>query len=152
MGAAEYNFDYFTDNGPVTPRVSKSPRVKKYREGVRWASSVAVAALTLAMVCSLIYGKAQVNELNSELQKTSASLKAAQDNYNYLSSQLDQRSGLQDLQQWASQRGMVKLNKNQITYLRLETQSRIELPKSGAEKLLDDMNTGMLSLFDLLAP
>ena len=46
----------------------------------------------------------------------------------------------------------MKLNKNQITYLRLETQSRIELPKSGAEKLLDDMNTGMLSLFDLLAP
>lgn len=152
MGAAVYNFDYFTDDGPVTPRVTKSPRVKKYREGVRWASCVAVAALTLAMACSLIYGKAQVNELNSDLQKTTSSLKAAQDNYNYLSSQLDQRSGLQDLQQWASQRGMVKLNKNQITYLRLETESRIELPKSGAEKLLDDVNTGMLSLFDLLAP
>ncbi len=150
--AHQYNFDRFEDHVQVTPSRRKRTRAGRYAAGMRWMSKVAAAAVMLAMVCSLIYSQAQVTELTGDVQNTQADLENARSTYAYLSGQLDERSSLNNIEAQAAALGLVKMDRSQISYVTLQTESRIELPESEAEKLFEEMNTGMLSIFEYLVP
>lgn len=151
-GQAAYEFERFAPPEREPVRVAKNKNVKKRAGNLRWMSKIAVAAVILAMVCSLIYSKAQVTELMGEIQATQTELEQARSTYNYLSSELDERSSLNNIEQQATALGLMKMDKNQITYVQLGAAGRIELRESGTQKVMDGMSAGLLSLFDYLAP
>lgn len=150
--AHQYNFDHFEDHVQVTPRRRQRTRVSRYAAGMRWISKIAAAALMLAMVLSLLLSQAQVTELTGDVQSTQADLENARSTYAYLSGQLDERSSLNNIEAQAVALGLVKMDRSQISYVTLQTESRIELPESEAGKLFEEMNTGMLSIFEYLVP
>ena len=113
---------------------------------MKWASKVAVGAVLLAMTCSLLYSQAQVTELTGDIQAQQRELQAARSTYNYLSGVLDQRSSLNNLEAQAQALGLMKLERSQLTYITLETQSRIELPQSNARQLFSGLSDRLMNV------
>lgn len=147
--AKQYDFERFQPR-TQTPSVRVVPGKKKkadrYADKMKWMSRVSVGAVLLAMTCSLLYSQAQVTELTGDIQAHERQLEAAKSTYNYLSGQLDQRSSLNNLESQAQALGLMKLEKNQLTYVTLETQSRIELPESNSQKMITGLSAKIMYL------
>ena len=147
--AKQYDFERFQPR-TATPGVrvvkGKKRKVNRYADRMKWASKVAVGAVLLAMTCSLLYSQAQVTELTGDIQAQQRELQAARSTYNYLSGVLDQRSSLNNLEAQAQALGLMKLERSQLTYITLETQSRIELPQSNARQLFSRLSDRLMTV------
>ncbi len=145
--AKQYDFERFETRTSPSVRVVRGKKpVNKYADKMKWMSKVSVGAVVLAMTCSLLYSQAQVTELTGDIQARRRDLESAKSTYNYLSSVMDERSSLNNLEAQAQALGLMKLERNQLTYVTLETESRIELPQSDAQRVLNGLNAKMLNV------
>ncbi len=146
--ARQYDFERFETRTKPSVRVVQGKKpVNKYADKMRWMSKISVGAVVLAMTCSLLYSQAQVTELTGDIQSRKRDLESAKSTYNYLSSVMDERSSLNNLEAQAQALGLMKLERNQLTYVTLETESRIELPQSNAQQVLNGLNAKMMNVF-----
>ena len=52
----------------------------------------------------------------------------------------------------AGELGLVKVDRSQVTYFSLESESVINRPETAAQKITEFLNTGLLSLMEYLNP
>jgi len=150
-----YQYDLWQERG--APR---QPQLKVNRGGATRAGldlelvkRVALTALMLALVCSVLYSQAQLSELTMDVQNYQAQLKEEQNTYNYLSGELNSKTNMKNVEEVASgQLGLVKLDPTQVTYFTLEGESKVDKPESGTQKLAGWFESGLLSLMENLDP
>lgn len=150
--------------GQTAPKVERpQPRVRVVRGGRhglnrvrRLAASmlqVLAVALLLGLIVSVVYSQAKITELNGQINDTRTQLTAAQSEYDYLSTQMNNITSRTSLQQVAEgELGLVPADPSQITYVQLESESVIQKKAGTAQLLLDDVGAAALSLLDSLNP
>lgn len=150
--------------GQTAPRVERpQPRVQVVRGGRhglnrvrRLATStlqVLAIALLLGLVVSVVYSQAKITELNGQINDARTQLTAAQSEYDYLSTQMNNITSRTSLQQVAEgELGLVPADPSQITYVQLENESVIEKKSGTAQVLLDDVRMAALNLLGSLDP
>lgn len=126
---------------------------RKLKRRLSALRSTAVVVVLLGLVWGMLYSQASLTEVGKDIQKTQKELVAARSEYDYLSSVLDNKTSVQNVEEIArTQLGLVKLDKSQIIYTALEEESVITVPDSGFGRLIEEIKGGLLSLGDYLDP
>lgn len=114
---------------------------------------VLACALVLGLTVSLLWSYASLNELTLDVQFTQNELAEARSEYDYLSSELSSRSNLKTVEEIAgSQLGLMKIDKNQITYITLEEENVVSRPESGSARMLNFLQCLGLNIAETLKP
>lgn len=133
-------------------RVAKGNKLRTVRAAWNQMTAIAVGGVLLALLCSLLYSQARLTALTADIQQYQRQLSSAQNEYDYLSSTLDQITTEKNVEQVAAQLGMMKLDPSQITYMLLEQQSQITLPENSVDHLTQSISEKALSLMSYLNP
>lgn len=139
----------------------KAPRLEVRRgNGRRKAAALRTAvkravagAVMLVLVCAVIYSNVQLTELTGQIQEQEALLVKASSWNSYLTSELDSKTNMRNVEEIATGRlGMIKADPSQITYITLDEEGTIDRPASGVQKLVGMLQAGILSLMDRVDP
>lgn len=128
-------------------------RKKASRLNLQTVKTVAVAVVMAALVVGFLYSQATITELTVDIQNVQSDLVNEQSTYNYLSGVLDSKTSLRNVEQIAAgELGLVKVDRSQVTYFSLESESVINRPETAAQKITEFLSTGLLSLMEYLNP
>lgn len=155
MAEIAYDLDLFENHGTQrTPRIRAVKGKKPARkERMRRFRLLAMCALMVTLVCSLITSQVRLTELTGEIQATNRQIISEESEHNYLSGVLDSKTSQRNVEEIATtQLGLMKLDKSQITYFSLENEETIRRPESTVKKIAEFLTTGVLSLADYLNP
>lgn len=136
-------------------KVVKNPKANKVVpwKRLRWIKAVALAALFLALVCSLLYSQAKVTELGAAIDGQASVLADLNSDYDYLTSQMEMKTNMKSVEEYAtSQLGLVALDRSQITYVYGDDENSIVRYKTGLGQLASDVSNGILSFVEYIAP
>ena len=114
---------------------------------------VAVTAVMLALVCSVLFSHAQLSELTMDIQEYRAELREEEHTFNYLSGELNSKTNMKNVEEAASgELGLIKLDPAQVTYFTLDGEDQVDKPESSAQKLAGWLTAGFHSLMEHLDP
>lgn len=114
---------------------------------------VATVAIIVSLAWGVLYSRAQVTELTTQISTTQTSLSNAKSEYDYLNLQLESKTDLSSVETYAvTQLGLTKMDASQVTYLTLEDEDKAVKPKSEVKTLLDQFSNGFLNAMEYLAP
>ena len=155
MAQPAYDLELF-ENRTQRPRAKvRAVRGKKKasRLNLQTVKTVALAVVMAALVVGFLYSQATITELTVDIQNVQSELVSEQSTYNYLSGVLDSKTSLRNVEQIAaSELGLVKVDRSQVTYFSLESESVINRPQTAAQKITEFLSTGLLSLMEYLNP
>lgn len=155
MAQPAYDLELF-ENRAQRPRAKvRAVRGKKRasRLNLQTVKTAAVAVVMAALVVGFLYSQATITELTVDIQNVQSDLVSEQSTYNYLSGVLDSKTSLRNVEQIAAgELGLVKVDRSQVTYFSLESESVINRPETAAQKITEFLNTGLLSLMEYLNP
>ncbi len=132
-------------------RVVKNPKKKKLLGKIDFAAVkiVAVAAVFLALVCSVLYAQAAATELASSIKVQEDQLKELKDDYTYLSNQIEMKTNISAVEEYATSKlGLTKMDKSQVYYVYGDQQNTITRSKTGLGKFTDTVTKGFLSMME----
>ena len=153
MQQAAYDLTTF-ENREQRPRlrVARSPKAKR-RVDQSGFKIIAVVAVIFSLAWGVLYSRAQVTELTTQISSTESDLSEAKSEYDYLNLQLESRTDLETVEAYAvTQLGLVKVDSSQITYLTLESEDKVVKPESEVKTLLENFSAGFMNLMEYLAP
>ena len=155
MAQPAYDLELF-ENRAQRPRAKvRAVRGKKKasRLNLQTVKTAAVAVVMAALVVGFLYSQATITELTVDIQNVQSDLVSEQSTYNYLSGVLDSKTSLRNVEQIAAgELGLVKVDRSQVTYFSLESESVINRPETAAQKITEFLSTGLLSLMEYLNP
>ena len=155
MAQPAYDLELF-ENRAQRPRAKVRAvrgRKKASRLNLQTVKTVAVAVVMAALVVGFLYSQATITELTVDIQNVQSDLVNEQSTYNYLSGVLDSKTSLRNVEQIAAgELGLVKVDRSQVTYFSLESESVINRPETAAQKITEFLRTGLLSLMEYLNP
>lgn len=138
-GSEAYNFNLFAaqaaprrqPKAPPKPNVrvtTSTRRIAKQRN--RHVVSTLVMVFMLAVLGALVIGTyAQVGELRAQISAQEEQLNNEKATYTDLVYQLESRTNVTDVEQRATEMGLVKVDKSQVTYIRVADENTIEVQK-----------------------
>ena len=155
MAQPAYDLELF-ENRAQRPRAKVRAvrgRKKASRLNLQTVKTVAVAVVMAALVVGFLYSQATITELTVDIQNVQSDLVSEQSTYNYLSGVLDSKTSLRNVEQIAAgELGLVKVDRSQVTYFSLESESVINRPQTTAQKITEFLSTGLLSPMEYLNP
>lgn len=155
MAQPAYDLELF-ENRAQRPRAKVRAvrgRKKASRLNLQTVKTVAMAVVMAALVVGFLYSQATITELTVDIQNVQSDLVNEQSTYNYLSGVLDSKTSLRNVEQIAAgELGLVKVDRSQVTYFSLESESVINRPETAAQKITEFLSTSLLSLMEYLNP
>lgn len=154
MGNAAYDFDYFM---PQPQKQQQAPKLRQVQGGRKAKSArlkqlqstvkvLVTAVVLVVLVCSVIHTQTNVAELQSQIDSKKNELIESEAYYAYLNFELETMSNTRNIEQRAKELGLTKAKNNQITYLRLDDESAIELQPSPLVQFFSDVKNGLVKL------
>ena len=153
MQQAAYDLTTF-ENRDSRPRlrVAHNPKAKRKRD-LSGLKIIATAAVICSLAWGVLYSRAQVTELTTQISSVESDLSDAKSEYDYLNLQLESRTDLETVENYAvTQLGLVQADPSQITYLTLENEDKVVKPESEVKTLLENFSAGFMNLMEYLAP
>lgn len=156
MAQTAYELERFANR----PLETEKPRMRAVR-GKKQAlkinheriKTIAVCVLMVGLTMGVLESQATITELTSQIQSTNKQLINAKSDYNYLSGVLDSKTSLKNVEQIAtSQLGLMKLDKSQITYVTLESESTIQRQGSEVNRITSFLQSVIQKVMDYLNP
>lgn len=156
MAQTAYELERFR-NRPLKNDQPKMRAVRGKKQALKVSAEkvkvIAVCVIMAGLTMGVLESQATITELTSEIQSTNKALVNAQSDYNYLSGVMDSKTGLKNVEQIAtSTLGLMKLDKSQITYVALESESLISRPESSTKKMTGFLQNFLQGLMDYLNP
>lgn len=155
MAQPAYDLELF-ENRAQRPRPkvrAVKGKKKAFRLNLQTVKTVALTVVMTALVVGFLYSQATITELTVDIQSVQSDLVSEQSTYNYLSGVLDSKTSLRNVEQVAAgELGLVKVDRSQVTYFSLESESVINRPETTAQKLTEFLSTSLLSLMEYLNP
>lgn len=123
-------------------RLAKSDhigRIYDNKSKIRTKFYISSILMATAFSSFLIFNLVKSNEITLQIDQTRKMIKAQDDEKIRLKAQLNQTMNSQKVEEYAKQRGMKKLNNNQITYIYSSQGNSIEL-KNKNQKAAENSN------------
>lgn len=158
MAAVAYDLDRFETRKRQEParkprvRVSKVQRSKASGQVAKMLRVLLATTLMVLLVCGVLYTQTQVTELQSQIDKAGSTLDEEEALYAHLSFELQNMSTQRNIEQRAEELGLVKLNSNQIIYVKVDEGNQIEVKEKPFSGWFNKAETGLLSVLDHLNP
>lgn len=132
----------------VPLRVEKGgkPRLNPVRTAMQHALQLLSAALLVGFAVSLLWSESQLVELNSQIQNAKADLVSVQSQYTYYNSALNNRTNITSVEETATRLGLMKIDKSQITYIRLDGGSVLVRKESAVRQWTDLLHDGAMMI------
>lgn len=127
-----------------------APKKSRLQEAWGTLTNLLGVVLFLGLAISLLQSKATLTELTTQIQREQTQLVTEQSTYNYLTSELNSKTSMANVEEVANRLGLMKLDDSQITYVRLEESSSLTRKESEVEKWTEFLYSGLLSLMDKL--
>lgn len=151
-GSLAYDFDLFMPAEKAQPAQSPAPRrqnvvrmpARRDRRRTEAAkglagriSSVLMAALVIAMLCATIFLRVQITETTDQISKAQAALEEQKSEETRLLMEVENKISYKNLEEAAKELGMQKKERDQVTYIRTNPDSKGEVVGSGGKLSAD---------------
>ena len=101
----------------------------------------------------MLYSRAQLTELTTQVSAVESDLSDAKSEYDYLNLQLESKTDLDTVENYAlTKLGLVKMDPSQVTYLTLENEDKVVKPESEVKTFFDNFSAAFMNLMEYLAP
>lgn len=155
MGGNAYQLERF-----AAPERQQKPRVRvAKRRASRAASPVlrmvrilATAIVMVVLVGGVLYTQAAITELQGQIAAANNELVEETALHDYYTYKLESMTNIRNVEQRAAELGLVKINQNQQTYVRVADGDQIEVRENPLESLLNKARTGLLTAAEDLSP
>lgn len=115
------------------PQKEKRPNIKVQRAVEKSASapkSMALIVLCGALMCGMLYGKAQASAVQTELTAATKRVDMLSSEKVRMQSEIEGKTSMQNVEDYAENvLGLKKLDRSQIEYIQLETDNVVEIPQ-----------------------
>ncbi len=131
--------------------VVKNPRPRKKLLGkidLNAVKIVAVAAVFLALICSVLYGQTRSTELTAEIKSQEDTLSELQSDYQYLSTQIEMKTNISAVEEYAASLGLAQMDSSQIYYVYGDEENTVTRSKTGLDKFADTVTKGFMSMME----
>ncbi len=103
----------------------------------------------LALLCSFVFGQVELSEVYSEQSDLTAELVKLQDENLSLESELESRTGLTQVEEYAENNlGLQKLDKSQIEYVEVENESVAEVVETEDDNIFVSIKKWLKSVLE----
>lgn len=121
-----YDLQRFEQHAEVQQNVRDTITVKR-EKSVHPVKIVAAATLVLVMAFTLLYSQVVLTELNSQINSAETRLNTLQAESVRMQTELEGKMSLKEIEEKAiSEYGMVKPDGSQVSYVKMEAESRVE--------------------------
>ncbi len=121
-----YDLQRFEQHAEVQQNVRDTITVKR-EKSVHPVKIVAAAMLVLVMAFTLLYSQVVLTELNSQINSAETRLNTLQAESVRMQTELEGKMSLKEIEEKAiSEYGMVKPDGSQVSYVKMEAESRVE--------------------------
>ena len=153
-GNAAYDFDRFSpqeqqNTAKVIPLPVEHREPQPQRQSpLKFLKYLLICAVCVGMFGSLVYNELTLNELNTNIQKTTLMLERAQSEYVQLEMAAASRLTLEEIERYAVDvLGMQKLQNNQLQYIRMSDRDKIEVLTTQEPSWWDHITEWVSGLF-----
>ena len=120
-----YNYDIFVSQRPKKAEILDYPEQKKVKFRAKaiskarasFMTKVAIAVLVLASVCASLFLRAEISSLKSQINSVNKEIVALESEATRLDVEIGRRISLTNLEAAATELGMQKCERNQVTYI-----------------------------------
>lgn len=129
MAQPAYNLETFENREPRV-RVKSKPVQKRKPKRINWApvKKAAVAVVFLALLFSVLYSNAQITQLTADIAVKQNELTNLKSEYDYLDTVMQANASVRTVEEYATtQLGLAKIDSNQVVYITLTNESRVEM-------------------------
>ena len=139
--AVDYNFTRFEaeERPEAAPkrhlRVAPVTRTARQVQRRRVAGVLSAVLLLASLGAMVISTYARLGELQSEISRQNTMLTNQQAAYTDLEFQLESKTNMNNIEQRAVEMGLVKIEKSQVTYIRVMGENQIEVQKGPLQRL-----------------
>ena len=148
-----YDLSTFENRQPRPKlRVAKNPKAKR-RFDLAGLKIIATAAIIFSLAWGVLYSRAQLTELTTQVSAVESDLSDAKSEYDYLNLQLESKTDLDTVENYAlTKLGLVKMDPSQVTYLTLENEDKVVKLESEVKTFFDNFSAAFMNLMEYLAP
>ena len=134
--AQAYDLSRFADEGYRLHVVeNREAAQEKRRQALRWVERVFVCALILALCICMLYSRSRLTALNDRVTTLEGTLVEERSVYDQLSYQLESDANLTNVEEYVTHHlGMVKTDREQVSYVSLADENRVEKAAGGLAK------------------
>lgn len=131
-----YDLDRFADEGYRLRVIeNREAAQEKRRQTLHWVERVFVCALILALSISMLYSRSRLTALTDQVTTLEGTLVEERSVYDQLSYQLESGANLTNVEEYVTHHlGMVKTDREQVSYVSLADENRVEKAESGLAK------------------
>ena len=123
-----YDLSRFEEQAPARQQQAKPVVLSRTRQQASPFKYLLFAGLAAAVCCLLLYSKAQVSELHNRINASTAELEQIRSDGVRMQSEMDSKLSLKNVEDYAvNVLGLQKVNKGQVEYITLETDSAVTL-------------------------
>ena len=155
MANEAYDLSRFATSRTAPVQSKKQPKVRlvENRDRLRRTQQIKKAAaimlssvFLLALVAGVINTQTTITELQSSIATQNKLLSDEQALNVHLTFELDSKTNLKNIEERASQLGLVKLENSQKTYIRNLEENQIEVHPNGLMQMVEDARAGLESM------
>ena len=131
-----YDLNRFAEEGYRLHVVeNREAAQEKRRRALRWVERVFVCALILALSISMLYSRSRLTALTDRATTLENTLIEERSVYDQLSYQLESGANLTNVEEYVTHHlGMVKTDREQVSYVSLADENRVEKTSGGLAK------------------
>ena len=154
MAQHAYDLSMFEEKKPNV--VALKPNKKAIRAGKRQRrvqstlntlATVACTAVALSFVLLAIFARVRLTELNTSIEEAREQTQILQSENVRLKGEIAEVASPDNVEAYAKEHGMVKVEPNQIHYFSVDSVDRAELPDDGGENFFTGLWKGIVGLF-----
>lgn len=132
---------------PNKKAVRANKRQRRVQSTLNTLATVACTAVALSFVLLAIFARVRLTELNTSIEEAREQTQILQSENVRLKGEIAEVASPDNIEAYAKEHGMVKVEPNQIHYFSVDSVDRAELPADGGENFFTGLWKGVVGLF-----
>lgn len=134
---------------------AKAIKEQRRRNRMQTVINTAVTILTVTAICAvvglLIFNRVQITEVNDQIISQQKELEVLDSEMVRLSNELASRMSAQQVDAYATQNGMQKIDSYQLKYITVDAGDRLDVAEDGKMDFFESVSAGISDFFRYVA-
>ena len=136
---------------PSKKAVKEQRRHRRIQAFVNGAVTILVAVVVCAVVGIMIYDRVQITEINDQILQKQEELGILESEEIRLSNELASQTSAEQVDAYASENGMQKIDSYQLHYITVDAGDRLEVADDGEQDFFESIAAGIGNFFNWVA-
>ena len=123
-----------------SPKRRRKPQYRLRQDLPRVLTMLLVMTVAIGIFGYMLYSRVQIAELSDQISTAKSELSQAQSEYDYLNMQVQSKTSLANVEEYARNvLGMKKLDNYQVEYITIQDQTPVEVDSEQDDSLIDSL-------------